>query len=99
MELTLKKMMVSNANEVSKKILKNYHNKYEEILKFIMDNGASNRYEGINIEVLEKNIGPAYIDVETSEIVYEEQSLDDEHIFIVEYSGEIEKLLSLSIEG
>ena len=48
---------------------------------------------------LVEQLGEPHIDLDTCEISYPNNSFDNEHIILIEYSGEMSKFFNVSIEG
>ncbi len=75
-----------------------YKKNYKHILSFISKE-TKDIFPNINNEEIAAKLGKPTIDLDTDQLIYSEQELDDEHIFTIEYSGALEKMLYFSIDG
>ena len=89
--------------EEAQNLSKSYYEKLSDIIEFMLHTRLlyfyGNYISGLNAEIVKENLGIPMIDLDMHQIIYCEQSLDDEHIFTVEYGDDFNDLLYCSIDG
>ena len=82
---------------------KAYYDKLSDIIEFMLRDRLMDFYEnyisGLNADIVKENLGVPMIDLDMHQIIYCEQTLDDEHIFEVEYGEDLDELLYCSVDG
>ena len=85
------------------KLSRVYHDKLSDIVEFMLRDRLldfyGNNIGGLNADILKENLGVPMIDLDMHQIIYCEQTLDDEHIFEVEYGEDFNDLLYCSVDG
>ena len=75
-----------------------YESKLSDIVNFLLPD--INEMFGVSdIDIIKKKLGKPQIDLDSSEIVYCEQTLDDVHIISVEFGGLFTDFYYASIDG
>ena len=80
-------------------VAKAYHERFEELADFMLAEGLSEVYGEMTAEKLKKALGKPVIDLGADTISYLDHKLDDDHIIEVEFDGELDEFLYLSIDG
>ena len=82
---------------------KAYYNKLSDIIEFMLHDRLWDFYENyisdLKVDIVKENLGIPMIDLDMHQIIYCEQTLDDEHIFTVEYGEDFNDLLYCSVDG
>ena len=80
-----------------------YYDKLSNIIEFMLRDRLLDFYEndmsGLNADIVKENLGVPMVDLDMHQIIYCEQTLDDEHIFEVEYGEDFDDLHYCSVEG
>ena len=88
---------------IAQNFSKIYYDKIFDIIEFMLRERLLDFYENyireLNAEIVKENLGVPMIDLDMHQIIYCEQTLDDEHIFTVEYGDDFDDLLYCSIDG
>ena len=82
----------------AKKLAELYEDRLPEIAAYILP-GLENMFEGLTVEKLIADLGTPQIDLDVSTITYLEQTLDESHIFTLEFDGAMEELLEFTVDG
>lgn len=87
----------------AQKLSKVYYDKLSDIVEFMLHNRLldfyKNHISGLNADIIKDNLGVPMIDLDMHKIIYCEQTLDDDHIFEVEYGADFDDLLYCSVDG
>ena len=80
-----------------------YYDKLSNTVEFMLCDRLlvfyGNNIGGINADIVKANLGVPMIDLDMHQIIYCDQSLDEEHIFEVEYGEDFNDLLYCSVDG
>ena len=86
----------------AKSLSKAYYDKLDDIAEFMLNERLSDFYgESIELDadIIKENLGTPMIDLDTHQIIYCEQTLDDIHVFEVEFGDDLDDLLYCSVDG
>lgn len=93
----------SDYEEKMQKLAKAYYEKLDSIVEFMIDNRLQDFYEGfydnLTLSFVKPKLGKPIIDLGIDCITYVEHTLDDEHIFTVEFEDYFEKLNYCTVDG
>lgn len=87
----------------AKRLSEEYWDKLWDIAGFMLNDRLRDLYrdrcEELDAEAVKANLGTPQINLDLSQIVYCEQTLDDEHIFTVGYGEDLNDLMYCSADG
>ena len=75
-----------------------YEDRLPEIAAYILP-GLEGLFGGLTAEELASALGTPEIDLDASVITYLEQTLDESHIFVLEFDGVLETFLEFTMDG
>ena len=88
---------------VAQKLSRVYYDRLSDIVEFMLRDRLLDFYKysigGLNVDIVKENLGMPMIDLDMHQIIYCEQSLDEEHIFEVEYGEDFNDLICCSVDG
>lgn len=88
---------------IAQNFSKKYYEKLSVIIEFMLHDRLLDFYENyikeLNVDIVKENLGAPMIDLDMHQITYCEQTLDNEHIFTVEYGEDLDDLLYCSVDG
>lgn len=85
--------------ETASAIAEIYESKLNSIAEFMIEEGISDCYGELTPEKIISSLGKPVIDLDRCLITYLEHTLDDIHIFDVEYDGLLDEFFYFSING
>lgn len=88
----------TDSEKKAQKLSEAYQKNFKHILAFISKE-IKDIFPDISEDELSSGLGKPTIDLDIDQLIYTEQELDEEHIFTIEYSGLLDKLLYFSIDG
>ena len=88
-----------DSDEEARHFAKLYAEKLDEIAAFIISESIEDCYGPQTVESVKANLGMPEIEPEQCMINYLEHTFDEEHIIGIEYDGDMEKFLYMSLDG
>ena len=88
-----------NLEETAAEIARIYESKLNSIAEFMIEEGICDCYGELTSEKIISSLGKPVIYLERCVITYLEHTLDDIHIFDVEYGGLLDEFFYFSING
>lgn len=88
---------------IAQNFSKKYYDKLPDIIEFMLHDRLLDFYGNyireLNSDIVKENLGVPMIDLDMHQIIYCDQTLDNEHIFTVEYGADLDDLLYCSVDG
>ncbi len=85
--------------ETAKQIAQCYEDKLQDIAEFMLEEGIEEVYGELDAEQIIDSLGAPLVDLDRELVVYLEHTLDEEHIIEFEFSGILDELFYLNIDG